>query len=57
MCLACEDAEKQHLLEMTSVSDRLAASSELLRLDIAELNEQAEHLSHRPPDTRRTATN
>jgi Lon protease-like protein len=57
MCLACEDAEKQQLLELTSVADRLEASIELLRLDIAELNAQAEHLPHRPPDSRRTATN
>jgi hypothetical protein len=57
MCLACEDTEKQHLLEMTSVTERLEASIELLRLDIVELDTQAEHLAHRPPDTRRSATN
>ncbi|HEV2238980.1 MAG TPA: LON peptidase substrate-binding domain-containing protein [Ktedonobacterales bacterium] len=43
MCLTCEDAEKQKLLEMTYASERLQAEIALLRAETQELTEQTDH--------------
>jgi len=57
MCLARDDAEKQRLLEMTSVARRLRAGIRLLRVDGQELARQAERIPHVPPEQRRAALN
>lgn len=57
MCLAREDADKQRLLEMTSVSRRLEAGARLLRADNHALAHQAARMSHEPPDERHAALN
>jgi len=49
MCLTCEDAEKQHLLETRSVTDRLAKGTALLRAETEALRHQIE--SETPPST------
>ena len=50
-CLSCDDDQKQRLLEITSVSSRLAAGIQGLREEIAELQRQSEGRNddHQPP--------
>ncbi len=63
-CLSCEDQQKQRLLELTSVSARLAAGIRGLREEIAALERQGEgngdsnSEDHQPPfDVDRTRLN
>lgn len=42
MCLTCEDCEKQELLEMVSVAQRLRAGARMLRAETERLSHQAE---------------
>jgi Lon protease-like protein len=49
MCLTCEDCDKQELLEMNSVSERLRSGIHRLRNEMELLHEQAagnEHMQH-----------
>ncbi|MGH2515744.1 MAG: LON peptidase substrate-binding domain-containing protein [Ktedonobacterales bacterium] len=43
MCLTCEDCEKQELLEMVSVAERLRAGARMLRDETNRLSSQAEN--------------
>ncbi|MBF6589855.1 MAG: LON peptidase substrate-binding domain-containing protein [Ktedonobacterales bacterium] len=57
MCLACDDAEKQRMLEMTSVAGRLRTGIQLLRTETEMLAAQAEHLPQHPGDNSRASLN
>ena len=57
MCLARADAEKQRLLEMSSVARRLRAGTRLLRAESQELALQAERSPLPPSDQNRAALN
>jgi Lon protease-like protein len=46
MCLTCEDNEKQQLLEMRTVADRLAKGTALLRMETEALARQIESETH-----------
>ncbi|HEY7985137.1 MAG TPA: LON peptidase substrate-binding domain-containing protein [Ktedonobacterales bacterium] len=52
MCLTCEDAEKQKLLEMTYASERLQAEIALLRAETQVLTEQTDQLPPRMDSNR-----
>jgi uncharacterized protein len=57
MCLTCEDAEKQKLLEMTYASERLQAEIALLRAETQVLTEQTDQLAPPRVDINRAALN
>lgn len=57
MCLTCEDCDKQVLLEMRSVPERLRAGTRKLRAEAARLERQAESTAHRPQGQDRTLLN
>ncbi len=46
MCLTCGDAEKQELLETTSLPQRLRTGIALLRAEVKQLSRQLEHVEH-----------
>jgi uncharacterized protein len=57
MCLTCEDAEKQKLLEMAYASERLQAEIALLRAETQVLTEQTDQLTPPRMDINRAALN
>ncbi|MGZ3582997.1 MAG: LON peptidase substrate-binding domain-containing protein [Ktedonobacterales bacterium] len=57
MCLTCEDCDKQELLEMNSVSERLQRGIRTLRNEMELLREQAESVGRVQPDDDRAMLN
>lgn len=56
-CLGCDDPDKQRLLEMRSVAERLSTGIELLRNEIGNLAAQADTGAPPPPDGDRSRLN